>query len=131
MTLSAVMRRMEVDAVPHGFRSTFRDWGAERTNFPSEMLEMAACATVGDKVEAAYSTGRHVSKSAAPFMDAWAAFLAAPAGGNVTDLSAAGCGMIRRVADVPIEAVRKLVDDVDRRTRENCHHRAARALQRR
>lgn len=41
MTLSAVMRRMGVAAVPHGFRSTFRDWAAERTNYPRELAEMA------------------------------------------------------------------------------------------
>src|SRR5207302_1570009 len=34
MTLSAVVRRMKVAAVPHGFRSTFRDWASERTNYP-------------------------------------------------------------------------------------------------
>src|SRR6185503_8518325 len=34
MTLTAVLRRMKVAAVPHGFRSTFRDWASERTNYP-------------------------------------------------------------------------------------------------
>jgi integrase len=88
MTLSAVMRRMKLAAVPHGFRSTFRDWGSERTNFPSEMLEMALAHTVSDKVEAAYRRGDMFDKRRA-LMDAWAAFLAAPAGGNVTDIAAA------------------------------------------
>src|SRR5690606_20232299 len=37
MALSAVMRRMKVDAVPHGLRSTFRDWTAERTNYPRDV----------------------------------------------------------------------------------------------
>jgi len=53
MTLSAVLRRMKVDAVPHGFRSTFRDWVAENTDYPNEMAEMALAHTIGDKVEAA------------------------------------------------------------------------------
>ena len=57
MTLTAVMRRMEVNAVPHGFRSTFRDWCAEATDFPREVAEMALAHAIGDKVEAAYRRG--------------------------------------------------------------------------
>ena len=38
MTLTGVLRRMGVKAVPHGFRSTFSDWAAERTNFPREVV---------------------------------------------------------------------------------------------
>ena len=41
MTLSAVVRRMKVAALPHGFRSTFRDWASERTNYPRDVAEMA------------------------------------------------------------------------------------------
>jgi len=41
----------------HGFRSAFRDWGAEQTNYPNEMLEMALAHTVSNKVEAAYRRG--------------------------------------------------------------------------
>ncbi len=51
MTLIATIRRMGVDAVPHGFRSTFRDWAAERTNYPRDVAEMALAHTIGDKVE--------------------------------------------------------------------------------
>lgn len=71
MTLSAIVRRMNLgrlpppwvdpqtgdQVVPHGFRSTFRDWAAERTSFPSEMAEMALAHAVGDRVEAAYRRG--------------------------------------------------------------------------
>jgi integrase len=57
MTLTAVMRRMEVNAVPHGFRSTFRDWAAERTNYPREVAEAALAHQIEDKVEAAYRRG--------------------------------------------------------------------------
>ena len=53
MTLSAVMRRMEVDAVPHGLRSTFRDWCASTPILPNDMAEMALATCVGDRVEAA------------------------------------------------------------------------------
>lgn len=57
MTLSAVLRRMKVAAVPHGFRSTFRDWCAEQTDYPREVAEMALAHTIGNKVEAAYRRG--------------------------------------------------------------------------
>lgn len=75
MTLSAVLRRMKVGAVPHGFRSTFRDWAAERTNYPREVAEMALAHTIGDKVEAAYRRGDLFEKRRR-LMDDWAAFLA-------------------------------------------------------
>ncbi|MCC4115344.1 integrase arm-type DNA-binding domain-containing protein [Aromatoleum toluclasticum] len=57
MTLTAVLRRMNVEAVPHGFRSTFRDWTAERTNYPREVAEMALAHAIGNAVEAAYRRG--------------------------------------------------------------------------
>ena len=71
MTLSAVIKRMNqaadiprwIDArtsapvVPHGFRSTFRDWVAEATHYPHEMAEMALAHAIGNKVEAAYRRG--------------------------------------------------------------------------
>ncbi|VTU28399.1 tyrosine-type recombinase/integrase [Variovorax sp. PBL-E5] len=73
MTLSAVMRRMGVDAVPHGFRSTFRDWASERTNFPRELAEMALAHTIESKVEAAYRRGDMLAKRL-QMMQAWADF---------------------------------------------------------
>lgn len=73
MTLSAVLRRMEVDAVPHGFRSTFRDWAAKRTSHPSEAAELALAHTVGNKVEAAYRRGDMFNKRR-QLMEDWAAF---------------------------------------------------------
>jgi integrase len=58
MAMTAVLRRMGCDDITvHGFRSTFRDWAAERTNFPSEVVEMALAHAVSDKVEAAYRRG--------------------------------------------------------------------------
>lgn len=54
MTLTAVLRRMEAPAVPHGFRSTFRDWAADRTNFPRDLCEFALAHTLDSKTEAAY-----------------------------------------------------------------------------
>jgi integrase len=56
--MTEVLRRMgRGDITVHGFRSTFRDWAAERTNFPSVVVEMALAHAVGDKVEAAYRRG--------------------------------------------------------------------------
>ena len=63
MSLTAVLRRMERhDITVHGFRSTFRDWGAEATAYPSEMLEMALAHTISNKVEAAYRRGDMIEK---------------------------------------------------------------------
>lgn len=75
MALTAVLRRMKVNAVPHGFRSTFRDWAAECTNYPNEVAEMALAHTVGDKVEAAYRRGDMLEKRAMMMSD-WAAYCA-------------------------------------------------------
>ena len=74
MSLSAVLRRMKVAATVHGFRSTFRDWVAERTDHANEVAEMALSHAVGDKVEAAYRRGDLFSKRVALMRD-WAAFL--------------------------------------------------------
>lgn len=59
----------------HGFRSSFRDWGAEQTNYPNEMLEMALAHTVSDKTEAAYRRGDMRAKRRA-LMDDWASYCA-------------------------------------------------------
>ena len=73
MALTAVMRRMDVDAVPHGFRSTFRDWASETTNYPRDVAEMALAHTIGDKVEAAYRRGDLFDKRTKMMAD-WAKF---------------------------------------------------------
>jgi integrase len=59
-----VLDRMEVrgQVTNHGFRSTFRDWGAEEGDYPNELLELAIAHTVGDKVEAAYRRGNMLAK---------------------------------------------------------------------
>ncbi|MDP7289812.1 MAG: site-specific integrase, partial [Phycisphaerae bacterium] len=59
----------------HGFRSTFRDWAAERTAFPGEVAEAALAHTVGDKVEAAYRRGDLFDKGR-KIMDTWAEYCA-------------------------------------------------------
>lgn len=77
MTLITVLRRMEVDAVVHGFRSTFRDWVAERTIYPGDMAEMALAHAIGNKVEAAYRRGDQLEKRRR-MMEEWCAFLSRP-----------------------------------------------------
>lgn len=58
MAMLKLLERMgRSDLTTHGFRSTFRDWAAERTNFSREVAEMALAHTIGDKVEAAYRRG--------------------------------------------------------------------------
>ncbi len=90
MTLSAVLRRMKVGAVPHGFRSTFRDWASERTNYPRDAAEMALAHTIGDKVEAAYRRGDLFEKRCLMMAD-WAKFLdTVPSNGSVSFLREAG-----------------------------------------
>ena len=61
----------------HGFRSTFRDWAAEQTSYPTEMCEMALAHAVGDKVEAAYRRGDMMEKRRRLMAD-WAAYCAQP-----------------------------------------------------
>jgi integrase len=63
-TLLRVLEIMGVrdTATAHGFRSTFRDWGAEEGDYPNELLELAIAHAVGDKVEAAYRRGNMLAK---------------------------------------------------------------------
>jgi integrase len=74
MTMLAVLKRMDRGGLTaHGFRSSFRDWTAESTNFPREVTETALAHTVGDKVEAAYRRGDLFHKRR-QLMEAWARF---------------------------------------------------------
>ena len=77
MSLTAVLRRMKVAATAHGFRSTFRDWVAEHTEYSGEVAEMALSHAIGDKVEAAYRRGDLLAKRVA-LMNDWATYLSAP-----------------------------------------------------
>jgi integrase len=76
MAFLTTLRRMgHRGLTAHGFRSTFSDWCAEQTNFPSEVREMALAHAVGDKVEAAYRRGDLFQKRRA-LAEAWAQFCA-------------------------------------------------------
>jgi integrase len=74
MAMPMLLRRMgKGDLTVHGFRSTFSDWCAEKTSFPSEVREMALAHTVGDKVEAAYRRGDLFEKRQ-QLAEAWAGY---------------------------------------------------------
>jgi integrase len=78
MAFLMLLRRMKrEDLTAHGFRSTFRDWAAERTNFPSEVAEMALAHTVSSKVEQAYRRGDMFERRRR-MMAAWATFCGTP-----------------------------------------------------
>ncbi len=79
MAFLMLLRRLERnDVTAHGFRSTFRDWAAERTDFPNEVVEMALAHTISNKVEAAYRRGDLFDKRR-QLAEAWAAFCAGTA----------------------------------------------------
>jgi integrase len=77
MAFLMTLRRMKLDATAHGFRSSFRDWAAEQTNFPREACEAALAHAVENKVEAAYRRGDLFEKRR-ELMRAWADFAATP-----------------------------------------------------
>lgn len=88
MAMTMVLRRMKRrDVTPHGFRSCFSDWAAERTNYPRHVVEMALAHTIENKVEAAYRRGDLYQKRI-QLMRAWATYCAKPPGdGKVIPLS--------------------------------------------
>jgi integrase len=77
MSLLALLRNMGRALTAHGFRSSFRDWAAEQTNFPNHVVEMALAHAIGDKVEAAYRRGDLFEKRRR-LMQAWSDFCAKP-----------------------------------------------------
>jgi len=78
MTLTKVLRTSGAgDATVHGMRSSFRDWAAEQTAFPGEVVEAALAHTIGNKVEAAYRRTNYLEKRRV-LMDAWADFAIRP-----------------------------------------------------
>ncbi len=78
MAMAEVLQRMhKLDITVHGFRSTFRDWCAERTNFANHIAEMALGHVIGDKVEAAYRRGDLFTKRR-KLMEAWASYCTTP-----------------------------------------------------
>ncbi len=76
-TLSAVLKRMDVDAVPHGFRSTFKDWARSCTVYPDEVSELALAHVNNDATRAAYARDELLPKRALLMRD-WEKFCALP-----------------------------------------------------
>lgn len=77
MSISAVCKRMKVDAVPHGFRSSFKDWARSRTAYPDEVSELALAHVNSDATRAAYARDELLPQRARLMAD-WARFLNEP-----------------------------------------------------
>ena len=73
--MPSLLRDLQVGAVPHGFRSSFRDWAAECTDAPREVCELALAHVNNDRVEAAYRRSDLFEKRR-ELMDRWAAYVA-------------------------------------------------------
>ncbi|PYE40490.1 integrase [Rhizobium sp. PP-F2F-G20b] len=94
MAMEMILRRMNIDVTVHGFRSSFRDWCGEATEFPREVAEAALAHVVGDETERAYRRGDALEKRR-KLMVAWADYCEPPptaaavppvaAGGKRTD----------------------------------------------
>ena len=72
--LPRLLQNLKIAAVPHGFRSSFRDWAAEETNHPREVVEAALAHVVGNRTEAAYARS-DLFERRRRLMDEWAAYL--------------------------------------------------------
>ena len=74
MAFTQMLRRLGLDFVPHGLRSSFRDWAAEQTDAPHAVMETALAHTVGNATEAAYARSDLFDRRR-DLMEAWSAFL--------------------------------------------------------
>ncbi len=84
MAMLELLRGMRPGLTVHGFRSTFRDWAAETTNYPNHVVEMALAHVISDEVEAAYRRGDLFEKRRR-LMNDWAKYCARPVSNeNVT-----------------------------------------------
>jgi len=78
-TITKMVRDLGIGAVPHGFRSSFRDWAVERTDAPREVCELALAHVNRDRVEAAYRRSDLFERRRA-LMEQWSAFRATERG---------------------------------------------------
>ena len=76
--LRRLLGKHKIAAVPHGFRSSFRDWAAEETDHPREVIEAALAHVVQNRVEAAYARS-DLFERRRRLMDDWAVYLNGPA----------------------------------------------------
>jgi integrase len=88
MAMLELLRGMRPGTTVHGFRSTFRDWAAERTSYPNHVAEAALAHTIGDKVEKAYRRGDLFEKRRRLMAD-WATWCSrpVPTGATVTSIA--------------------------------------------
>jgi len=90
MAFLQLLKRMKrPDLTGHGFRSSFKDWSAECTQYPNEVSEMALAHTVGSKVEAAYRRGDLFEKRRR-LMDDWASFCNQPSSEGINPIAIGG-----------------------------------------
>jgi integrase len=88
MAMEMVLRRMKIeDATVHGFRSSFRDWAGNISNFPREITETALAHVIGDKAEQAYRRSDALEKRR-KLMEAWAAYCEPKPRSNVIPIRA-------------------------------------------
>lgn len=85
MTLTKALKDMGKKVTAHGFRSTFRDWVAEKTSWPADLAEAALAHVVSDKTVAAYQRGTMLEKRR-ELMLAWANYCDGESGGNVVPM---------------------------------------------
>ena len=78
VAISKLVRDLQIGAVPHGFRSSFRDWAAECSDAPREVCELALAHVNTNAIEAAYRRTDLFDRRRA-LMEHWAAFLGGPA----------------------------------------------------
>jgi len=84
--MEMVLRRMKVeDATVHGFRSSFRDWAGNVSNFPREITETALAHVIGDKAEQAYRRSDALEKRR-KLMEAWAAYCEPRTSANIVQM---------------------------------------------
>lgn len=74
MAMAMLLRRLKAEVTVHGFRSAFRDWCGEETNFPREIAEQALAHIVGNEVERAYRRGDALKKRR-ELMEAWCQYV--------------------------------------------------------
>ena len=89
MTLSALVRAMGFNCVPHGFRAGFKTWAEQETDFPNVVIEAALAHIVGDKAERAYMRGDWFAKRRG-LMDAWGAYCTSAPRQTVVPIRRAG-----------------------------------------
>jgi integrase len=111
IALEMVLRRMKItDATVHGFRSAFRDWAAERTNFPNEVCEAALAHAIENRVEAAYRRGDLFEKRR-KLMDAWSIYCTTSRAGAVIPISASRNMALGSGIEIESAPLKKIVEN--------------------